>query len=196
METTKITSVSREDLTYYRSLAKACSQQIGHLPLQAIQQKADRGSVFYASVNGDPVGFFVAELTRTDPRICAIYQAAVQMDARRRRHALEALTQIEALMGDRGAHLVRLWCREGLEAEAFWDAAGYEISWTKRGPTTRGLAVHCWSNSLIPNDLDPAATRAASPNNPRHPQPGTQFRLWSEEPTPSVATRINAAARG
>ncbi len=136
------------DLPYVVSLMRANRESVGGLPVPALQERIDRGTILLASINDDPVGYVLYD---TDGARLRIPQACIQYDARRRKHG-EAL--VVALLKDHTAvDEISLRCAADLEANVFWRDMGFTCVGTVAGGRRRGRTINCWAMWLTPRLL-------------------------------------------
>lgn len=115
------------DRSFVDSLALKFCRQVGFLPKEALDQYIERKEVTLALENGEASGFILAKRAlATNPLVRAITQAAICYDAQRRQAgtALVAATAEAAIAA--GQLALQCSCREGLEANDFWKACGFE----------------------------------------------------------------------
>lgn len=114
------------DRTFVASLQRRFSNSLGFLPTAAIDALLDERRILLGTENGDPAGYVIARRRlRCQPFTAPIVQAAVAMDARRRRLGMNL---VEAVCQDAwadGRSCVQCWCREDLDACDFWSACGF-----------------------------------------------------------------------
>ena len=130
-----------DDLLYARSLMRSHTEQVGFLPDAALRWYADHGCVWSAGINGDPVGYLVAKPLKSAPAVHAILQACIQMDARRMHSGLALVAHVCQLARENGRDIVQCWCRDDIEANHFWKAAGFVEITRKSGGERRGREV-------------------------------------------------------
>ncbi len=177
------------DLSYVVGLQKRFSHEVGFLPRRALEMKINLGRVWMARENGEPAGFihhgsFAGEEAR-------LFQAAIQYDAHRRHLGSALVEDFERRAGGAGVRGISLRCLEGLDANAFWRAAGYQLLTTEPGAKGR---LNVWGKRLAL----PERSRSASSSRfhfatrlhacPRCGQPTTDTwsrgaRRWALCPT-------------
>lgn len=143
------------DITFVRSLAKRHTDAVGFLPTAAVEWYLDAGGVSIAVDNGQPAGYLLCrDALASSTAIRPILQAAVCYDARRRRHGLALVDRLAADAQDAGRKVLQLKCREELEANAFWAAAGFTaVGWQDAGRRRAGRVL-VWARQVAP--LTPA----------------------------------------
>lgn len=119
------------DLAYVVHLQKRHADALGFIPRVALLEKIELGRIHLARENGEPAGYLHhGSLARPEVRI---FQAAIQYDARRRHMGLALVNDLVDRAADAGAQGVSLRCLSFLEANEFWDAAGFRLLTTEPG---------------------------------------------------------------
>jgi hypothetical protein len=154
LTTTVIEPTPADDLLYARSLMKQHTEQVGFLPDAALRWYADHGCVWAGTINNDPVGYLVAKPLKSAPNVHAILQACIQMDARRMHSGLALVAHVCSLAQESGRDIVQCWCRDDIEANHFWKAAGFVEIMRKPGGERRGREVILYRRAVreIPAD--------------------------------------------
>jgi N-acetylglutamate synthase-like GNAT family acetyltransferase len=143
--TVSIHLATSRDLKYVDALARKFSNQIGFIPTLALEKHIDRRNVLLAKENGHHAGYILTGAPLTGARnVIPIFQAAIQLDAQRRGAGLFLVETVIAGAQDDGLDLVQLWCREDLEANAFWHAAGFRPIARRTANTARGFPAVLW----------------------------------------------------
>lgn len=142
-----VTAATPRDLPYVVALQKRHADALGFIPRLALEQKIELGRIRLARENGEPAGFLHhGSLARPEVRV---FQAAIQYDARRRRMGLALVDDLVRRATDAGARGVSLRCLSFLEANEFWDAAGFRLLTTE--PGAKGT-LNVWVRSLPGGD--------------------------------------------
>jgi hypothetical protein len=140
-----VTAATAADLPYVVHLQKKHADAVGFIPRMALREKIEQGRIWLARENGEPAGFLHhGSLARPEVRI---FQAAIQYDARRRYLGLEMVCHLLRLASDARARGVSLRCLSFLEANEFWDAAGFKLLTTE--PGAKGT-LNVWVKRLSP----------------------------------------------
>lgn len=154
------------DRSYVTSLAKKFSAEVGFLPHEAIRKRIEQAAVRIVEENGAPAGFMVTANQLSDARhIRPIFQAAVQMDAQRRHLGLRLLATLAADAYAGRQQFLQCWCREGLEANEFWQAAGFVKIATRCTQATRKLPSILWRKPLLITTPEQISTIDAQTSN-------------------------------
>lgn len=132
-------------VSFIDGLARQNSEALSFIPTPRLEQYVERGQVLIARENEEPAGFLV--FGRSWPQI-RIYQACIQYDARRRQHGLDLVERLVGIARDQSCTDVRLWCAEDLEANEFWQLAGFERSGARTGGARRGRIHILWARRL------------------------------------------------
>jgi ribosomal protein S18 acetylase RimI-like enzyme len=152
-----VVAATPADLAYVVALQKRNHEALGFIPRAALAEKIELGRIWLARENGDPAGY-LHHGSLAGPEV-RIFQAAVQYDARRRRHGLALVAGLLRRAADAGARGVSLRCLDALDANDFWTDAGFERIGTE--PGARGT-LNVWAARLD----DPAGGTRAGVNDP------------------------------
>lgn len=157
-----IRTATTADKSFVRSLAKKFSNQLGFIPDAALDWYLDAGRVTLALENDDAAGYLLGrDHLHWNCSIRPITQAAIHFDAQRRRHGLALVSLTEAAAIEAGQVALQANCREGLDANDFWKAAGFtEICRLDPG-NARNKQIICWRKLLI--EWEPTWFRAPPP---------------------------------
>lgn len=140
------------DLPYLRALAKRHTNELGFISDEALRWYTNDGSVSLGLENGEPAGFLLYKRhSPTYADICPIYQAAVQMDARRQSLGILLVNTLAERATIAGRGLLQLWCRDDLAANEFWFAAGFEAAALRQGGSQRAGVHILWRRKLSAN---------------------------------------------
>jgi hypothetical protein len=138
----------REKL-FILDLARKFSNQLGFIPAVALDWYLDNALITEVMENDTPAGYLLGRPSlRWNRAIRPITQAAVCFDAQRRHLglALIAHAQVQALAA--GQIAIQANCREGIDANEFWLAAGFQLICKLDPNNARGKAVNCWRKLL------------------------------------------------
>lgn len=114
------------DSLFLRSLQRKYSNQLGFLPGKALDEMRQCGRQFVGLENGEPAGYVTGwRRLKCQTAVAPIIQAAVAMDARRRRLGLALVEDFCCDAWVDGRQAVQCWCAADLEAVDFWAAAGF-----------------------------------------------------------------------
>ncbi len=149
VETMSVRPAIGPDLDYVVSLMRANRESVGGLPVPAVQERLERGTILLALINDDPVGYLLYDRA---PRVLRVPQACIQYDARRRKYG-EAL--VAALLeAHSDVDEVALRCAADLEANVFWRDMGFTCVGTMAGGRRRGRTINCWTLWLTPRLIE------------------------------------------
>lgn len=116
-----------QDLSYMKSLSGRHYEEIGWLTPAAIVEYIDAGMVTLAQLNREPAGWILINTRIASmPGTTQIFQAIMQLDARRQSAATALVDSTKRRSTLAGNGLVQLWCKEGLESNEFWFAQGFQ----------------------------------------------------------------------
>lgn len=150
-----ITLASSAELTYILDLQRKFSNQIGFLPRPAIEHYITHKRVALAYENGAPAGYVLGRPAfRWQPLMRPITQAAVQMDAQRRAHGLALVKRVCELARSAGQTAVQAMCRQDLDANDFWAAAGFVRIGAYDPISADRQKIICWRRALIAHPPD------------------------------------------
>lgn len=146
----KIRLATLADLSYVTSLAKTFSNQIGFIPKCGIEQYLEKSAVLLATENDSPAGFLVGNPALIwQPLLRPISQAAIQFDAQRHSHGRQLVELVADLARSAGQIGIQANCREDLDANAFWHAAGFIKICYMQPRNARQKTVICWRKPLV-----------------------------------------------
>jgi len=144
-----IRTATQADLLFIRDLQRRFSNQIGFFPPAATQREIEWGHVFHAGLNEDDAGFLLVQPALGGQRTtAAIIQAAVRMDAQRQKIGLALVEAIASKAQAAGSTILQCFCRQDLEANLFWQAAGFDAIATRRGGNAHGENLILWRKPL------------------------------------------------
>jgi hypothetical protein len=99
--------------------------------------------------NDESAGYLLCRpVLAWQPLMGSIVQAAVCMDAQRRHHGLALLLQIEERARARGQLALQANCAVGVEANEFWQAAGFKPIAHLTPATVSQREIICWRKPL------------------------------------------------
>lgn len=145
----RIRQATAKDLAFIEHLQRTFSNQLGFLPRAALEEYITRQSVTLAEQNDQPSGYILGlEAMRYDRRIRPITQAAICMDAQRRRQGLALVSHIAAIALLDGQQIVQCWCANDIEAMEFWPAAGFKAVAIRSPHNARGRNLTLWRKAI------------------------------------------------
>ncbi len=178
-----IRAATSADLAFVKHLANRNSNAIGFVPTAGLLNYLDAGCITITNENDAEAGYILAR-----PRVAGatyirpIVQAAVCFDARRRRHALSLVNDLARAAFISGQLLLQCWCREELEANDFWRAAGFIAVARRHAGTGRGKPCILWRRPTCT-----AGTRVLAAISPTHRAFGPGGR-WTSSTTAVLPT--------
>lgn len=181
----EIRTATPADLNFVLHLARQFSNNVGFIPRSAIDEYLDRQAITIAFENGQPAGYLLGNpRLKWQPALRPISQAAIAYDAQRRRHGYALIAKLETEARAAGQAGLQAICRTDLEANLFWQAAGFVKICHLRPDTARKRDLIVWRKPLIKKlplwfaqppkragwqNLPPTlATRERIPNEHRH----------------------------
>ena len=136
--------------TFCRHLQRKFSNELGFLPDEATRWYLDSGNVIIATENDDPAGMLISKShSPLMPLVLPIFQAAICYDAQRRHIGLQLVDTLKRKAIAIEKPVIQLWCRADLEANAFWQAAGFTPVGARTGGRGRGVPHVCWRFGTI-----------------------------------------------
>lgn len=155
---------TRADLAFCDHLQTKYKGHLGYFYRQALEAYLDRHRVFITEENADAAGYILtAERLACAPEIRPIFQAAVAMDAMRRHHGLTLVKHIIEATANAGQTIVQANCAAELEANSFWEAAGFKAVYAQTPETKAGRLIITWRYSInaeIPSTFYTPPSRA------------------------------------
>jgi len=150
----EIRTATQADYAFIKDIQNKHRDEIGFIPPGATQREIEWGHILFAEENDDDAGFLLVQPTLGGQRTtAAIIQAAVRMDARRMKIGLALVAAIAAKAKSAGSTILQCWCRNDLDANMFWHAAGFHHIATRKGGTIKGIPCALWRLPLnIPAD--------------------------------------------
>lgn len=140
-----------KDLNYVLALQRKFSNQLGFLPRAALEGYLDNGRVTIVQENDEPAGYILGRpALRWMALLRPITQAAIQYDAQRRHLGELLVARAEAEARDFGQAAIQVMCREGIDANAFWAAVGFQKIGQTNPQNARQRLMNCWRKPLNP----------------------------------------------
>lgn len=135
-------------MRYSVELAKLERETVGFLPDWRLAEICGGGGLLIARENGETCGYLAIEKQRTCPAIAQCLQVAVQIDVRRRHHALQVVRDACGVAVRAGCLVVQAKCAMDLEANAFWRSLGFEAVDEIQGGISRRRRLTVWRLAL------------------------------------------------
>ena len=139
-----------EVVRYVCDLAKKNSEALSFIPTPRLEEYERRGQILVARENDDLCGFVVHGAGWP---VLRVYQACIQYDARRRDHGFGLVERLRQKATDRALDNIELWCADDLDANSFWEAAGFRKIAQRRGGARRGRMHNLWVMEITPLPL-------------------------------------------
>jgi len=133
-------------LSYVMQLQRRWSQELGFIPRAGLRRALSEKRVLVVRENRWPAGYVL--WTRGRRGILHIAQAAVEVELLRSKLGSELLGAMRLAARDGGYSIVRLLCREELEANGFWGDAGFVRTGVLSYATSRGRRLNEWTLQL------------------------------------------------
>ena len=131
---THIAPAKIRDLKFIEHLSNRFNHAVGFIPRIALVNRIEGragGGVLLARVNKQEGGFLhYGSMIHNE---CRIFQAAIDYDLQRQHHGLTLVNDFIERADDAGVRLITLRCRTDLNANRFWQAAGFRHVQTERG---------------------------------------------------------------
>lgn len=138
---------TRRVIRYVDDLAHKNSEALSFIPRPKLEYYAECGQIMMAFENDEPCGFLVHG---NGQRVCRIYQACIQCDARRRKHGLDLVSRLIRKATDQGFEAISLWCANDLDSNEFWRQVGFTFAGQREGGTRRVRKHNHWILWLTP----------------------------------------------
>lgn len=137
------------DLRFIDSLQKKFGRSLGFLPTEALVANLEQRNVNLCMENDEAAGYLLCRpVLSWQPGLASIVQAAVCMDAQRRHHGLALLLKVEEEARLRGQLAIQANCAIGVEANEFWQAAGFKPIAHLTPATKSQREIICWRKPL------------------------------------------------
>lgn len=143
-----------ELLRYCSQLEWKHAPEVGYLAKPALEKYALRGQLLPAYENGDLCGYILFNDTpgqrfrTTYPAIARIHQAVIQYDARRILHGTQLVQQAITRAARNGFRYIDCYVTDGIPANAFWAALGFQLVGTRPGGRKRKRTLNHWIRQL------------------------------------------------
>jgi N-acetylglutamate synthase-like GNAT family acetyltransferase len=149
-ETRSLRQATPADLKFVDKLQRRFGHSVGFLCTEALKFNLEHDHVAIALENGEPAGYLLGRPgLGWQPLLTPIFQACVAMDAQRRHHGLALLLLLEERSRASGKIGVQANCAIGVEANEFWQAAGFKPICHMTPKTARGREIICWRKPLV-----------------------------------------------
>lgn len=140
------------DLNFLVHLQKRFSNALGFIPRQGLEWYLENRRVYLAVENGQPSGYCLGrERLKHTPELRPVTQAAIDFSAQRRKAGLALVRRFEDEARQANQQGLQAMCREGLDANHFWLAAGFEEIGRYDPENTRNRPMICWRKLLAPH---------------------------------------------
>jgi GNAT superfamily N-acetyltransferase len=148
-EPPRLVVASAKHRNFVLDLQRRFSNQLGFLPAQAIDEYIAARRICLALENGEPAGYVLARPNLASlPGVASCVQTAICFDAQRRKLATALIDRTANAALGAGAHLLQAWCRADLEANGFWEAAGFNAVALRRTGNARRRPLLLWRRAL------------------------------------------------
>ncbi len=139
------------DHPYIYELAKRHSNAIGFVPGEGIKKYIEQECVTLSRFRGQHAGYLLARHFHSGDRsIRHIVQAAISFDAQRLGNGLALVADLATAAKRSGQSILQCWCRESLDANHFWSAAGFVAVARRHASTGRKSPCLLWRRPLDP----------------------------------------------
>jgi hypothetical protein len=144
-----VTLATPADFLFIRDLQRRFTNQIGFFPSAATERELQRNNILLSTLNDDNAGFLlIRPALSCQPTTTTIIQAAVRMDAQRQAVGLALIARAATDAIARGQTILQASCRQSLEANLFWPAAGFVAVATRRGGNAHHDTIIIWRRPL------------------------------------------------
>ena len=132
-------------------LHRRLSEFLGFIPRDGIREHIALGHVLIARRDGEPCGYVIRGALRTGLfRHTRIFQLAVEPSRWRHEIGTELTRHVASDALSACSPALRLHCRDGIPANAFWQAIGFTLREVRLGGTKRRKIVNVWEAPAIP----------------------------------------------
>lgn len=139
-----------QDHAYVEKLQRLFSEEVGFLSRQATCARLKQRNVLIALENSEPAGFLLgAAAISTAQHIRPIYQAVIQFDAQRKHHGLQLVELLSIAATAAKQTIIQCFCRQDLDANAFWREAGFVKVALRDVNAHRGEPCILWRKPLV-----------------------------------------------
>ena len=139
-----------DDIPFIDALRAKEWESVGFIPKTRYEMEVEgerSGTILVVSENGEPCGFVYATHSHT---MTSVTQLAVAQDARRIERGKALVTAIQDVADRKGHYGLRCRVAADLEANAFWQAIGFDqvgegmgrFLWKPAGPKSRLVRVY------------------------------------------------------
>ena len=138
------------DVPFLKSLQWKNAGTVGYIPRPALERYIEAGEVITGAKNGQEAGYLLGTAGSGDqPTVAKVFQACVELDARRESVGRALVEEFVKRAGEEGAVVVRLWCADdNPSGNEFWAAAGFSPVAVRVGGKYRGRVHVMWERLL------------------------------------------------
>lgn len=139
------------DLDFILGLMRANTDALGFIPAPTVETRYVAGGRYVVQTNerGQRTGY-ILHGKPTAGGVLTIAQAVVEYDWRGRGEGREAVQAVIERAQRANCRAITLRCADGLEANAVWQALGFERTCTLHIPNRRQRAIHVYTLDLWP----------------------------------------------
>lgn len=142
-------TATSKDLRFVVHLQRKFTDAVGFIPIQGIKNALLNRRIIIADENDDAAGYMLVRPQLSyAPGIRLIVQAAVAMDAQRRRHGLALLHRLASHARDDGMQMIQATVAEDLDSNAFFAAAGFIPVFRREDAVARERTKVIWRKPL------------------------------------------------
>lgn len=138
-----------KDVEFALACMRRESNKVGFVPAAGIRERAMRGMLVIAVQGGERVGYLFASIN-TRRKVTTIAQTVV-VEAHRRCGVGRAM--VNHLRQSHPSHLIKLGCRDDLDANEFWAAIGGQKKGARPGGRARGKILRLYEFDPIKQQL-------------------------------------------
>lgn len=134
------------DLRFILQMQRAESNALGFVPRARLEWEIARSRVLVAYEGRMKLGY--TYMGSTASGVLPIYQCVTEAGVRRRAIGQAFIAACQQVASSGGAWGLECHCREELEANAFWQAMGFQCTYTRPGGAGRGRMLHTYERSI------------------------------------------------
>lgn len=140
------------DVKFIDALQKRFSNEVGFLPLAALDANIVKNRIAIGFENDEPAGYILGKPNyKGDPELAILYQCAIEYSAQRHMLGSSLLEHAVGLFPPPSA-LACAWVAQDIEANFFWEACGFEPIAARRGSKRKGRVHIFWQRRIDPRN--------------------------------------------
>lgn len=139
-----------DDLDYILGLMAQNTDALGFIPTEGVKRYImHENYIVQLSPNGKRVGYMLHGVP-TSGGVLTVAQHVIECDLRQRGYGMDVVRVLVARAQTANCRAIVLKCAEGLPANAFWMAAGFEHTATLKRANRRARQINVYTLDLWP----------------------------------------------